>query len=160
MATKKTAGDMKQAKAVKVLTAEQAKEQFEELMNSVNREKWLNVTKNGTLKLTVSRPELSEDNKGSLIVGGTEFFLVSAGTSKTSLLISFRSYLIYTLKLKALTEKLANFPTFEDWAKKQTSDWAKFEAVGIVLSDEQKRQMYDNAKAKLGTISEDGDDDE
>lgn len=160
MATKKTAGDMKQAKAVKVLTAEQAIEQFDDLMNSVDRGKWLSVTKNGTLKLTVSRPELSEDNKGTLTVGGTTFYLVSAGTSKTSLLISFRSYLIYTLKLKALTEKLANFPTFGDWAKKQSSDWAKFEAVGIVLTDEQKRQMYDNAKSKLGTISESEEDDE
>ena len=156
---KKTASDNKQAKAVTIRTANECVNLLEELFNKVDRAKWCATTRNGALKLTTAKPALSEDEHGTLKVGNTTYYLVSAGTSKTAVLISFRSYLVYLIQCENVARRLANFPTFEEWCAKQANDWAKFEAVGIVLSDEQKRSLYDNARAKLGDAA-DADADE
>lgn len=139
-------------------TKEDAIKLHESLTSCVDIEKWLEDTKNGAFKLSVSKPENESDVHGTMKAGEKNFYLVSAGMSKTAIEISFRSYMVYVLKLKAIAEKLANFPSFDEWKAKEKSYLDGLRAVGV--TDEQIKQLYDNKKAKLGTIDESESDDE
>ena len=160
MATKKqSANDARQPKAIVSRTKEDAIKLHNELVNMVNIDEWLNNTKNGALKYTTAIPQLKEDNKGSVKVGGVTFYLVSSGTTKTAIEISFRSYLVYLLKRQAIADKLANFPTFKDWCEKNKSLFANAEILtGVKPTEENKLKMYESAKAKLGTLDEENDE--
>ena len=144
--TKKTANADKQAKAIGQRTTEQANTMLDELLTSVSRDEWMSTTKNGALKLTTSMPQLKEDNHGTLKAGGTIYYLVSAGTTKTAILISFRSFIVYKLQLKAIAERLANFPSFDEWCTKQANDWKKLEAVGVVSLTSRNKQCTTTLK--------------
>ena len=146
------------SKAFAVRTKEDAIKLHESLTSCVDIEKWLEDTKNGAFKLSVSKPENESDVHGTMKAGEKNFYLVSAGMSKTAIEISFRSYMVYVLKLKAIAEKLANFPSFDEWKAKEKSYLDGLRAVGV--TDEQIKQLYDNKKAKLGTIDESESDDE
>ena len=158
MATKKTANANRQPKAIAVRTSEQAHELYNELISRVDFEKWLQDTKNGALKLTVSRPELSEDNKGTLKAGNTTFYLVSAGTTKTALLISFRSYLVYLLKVDAIAKRLANFPTFDEWLAKSNQSMLRRMIEKGKLTKDDALEEYNDAKSKLGEDTDESDE--
>lgn len=160
MATKKTANNNRQPKAIAVRTSEQATDLYNELVAKVDFEKWLQTTHNGALKLTVSRPELSEDNRGMLKAGNTTFYLVSAGTTKTALLISFRSYLVYLLKVDAIAKRLANFPTFDEWLAKSNQSMLRRMIEKGKLTKDDALEEYNDAKAKLGEESDESDESE
>ena len=157
---KKQAAD-KQSKAVVIRTKQEAIDRLEELRNKIDVEKWLSATKNGALKLTTAKPENVDDCKGTLKAGNTIYYLVSAGVSATAIMISYRSYLVYLLKLESIAKRLADFPTFEDWCKKNASLFEKCELLtGVTPSEESKRKMYDNARAKLGDVETNEDSEE
>lgn len=146
------------SKAFAVRTKDEAIALHESLTSCVDIDRWLDDTKNGAFKLSVSKPENKSDVHGWLKAGEKVFYLVSAGMSKTAIEISFRSYMVYVLKLKAIAEKLANFPTFEEWKAKEKSYLDGLRVVGV--TEEQIRALYDNKKAKLGTLDESESDDD
>lgn len=157
---KKQATD-KQSKAVVIRTKDEALARLAELRNKVNEDEWLNTTHNGSLKLTTSKPENQDDNKGTLTAGNTTFYLVSAGVSQTSIMISYRSYLVYILKLESIAKRLAEFPSFSEWCQKNNSLFEKCELLtGIAPTEDAKRKMYDNARAKLGATEDTEDTEE
>jgi hypothetical protein len=158
--TKKQATD-KQSKAVVIRTKDEAIARLAELRDKVDVETWLNTTHNGALKLTTSKPENADDNKGALIAGNTTFYLVSAGVSQTAIMISFRSFLVYLLKLESIAKRLAEFPSFSEWCDKNKSLFEKCELLtGIAPTEDAKRRMYDAARAKLGATEDTEDTEE
>jgi hypothetical protein len=157
---KKQAAD-KQSKAVVIRTKDEAIARLAELRNKVDVEEWLSVTRNGAIKLTTAKPENLDDCKGTLKAGNTIYYLVSAGVSATAIMISYRSYLVYLLKLESIAKRLADFPTFEEWCKKNASLFEKCQLLtGIEPTDDAKRKMYDAARAKLGDVETNEDSEE
>lgn len=150
----KTANNERQPKAVIIRTAEECTKLYKEILESVNLSEWMNTTKNGAYKLTKSVPQVKEDNKGTIKVGNVTYYLVPVGKDKFNVFVSFTSYARYINYRKNLTEKLANFGTFEEWCTKQerTNKFFKY------VPEDAKLKEYNEAKAKLGELTDDDEE--
>lgn len=145
----KTANKQKSAKAVRVESAENVTSYVNELISGEMFAEFLNTTKNGTLKLSKSKPELSEDIHGTIKAGAVTIYLVSSGSSRSSVFSAFKSFVDYKDYLKRLAERAQNMKTFEDFCKTSANEWNKLAAIGIEISEEQKAKLYENYKAKF-----------
>ena len=103
------------------------------------------MTKNGTLKLTTSRPELKDDIKNTAKVGEKVFYLVPSSPNTKGVLTSLVSYCDYLDAVRIQAKKQENTKNFNEWvesveAKKQ------FEAIeliaGVSVTDDQKQALY------------------
>ena len=73
------------------------------------------MTKNGALKLTTSRPELKEDIKGTLVVDGKTFYLVPSTPNTKGVLTALVSYCDYLEAVRILAKKQENTKDLEEY---------------------------------------------
>ena len=73
------------------------------------------MTKNGALKLTTSRPEIKEDIKGKAEIDGKTFYLVPSTPNTKGVLTSLVSYCDYLEAVRILTKKQENTKDFDEY---------------------------------------------
>lgn len=115
MANKKqTANAQKQARPVFNLTRTQV---LRMLVNECDAHLGaaLNMTKNGTLKLTGSRPECKEDIKNTVSVGDKVFYLVPSSPNMKGVVTALNSYHDYLEAVRIQAKKQENTKDFETW---------------------------------------------
>lgn len=102
------------------------------------------MTKNGALKLTTSRPECKEDIKNTVSIDGKTFYLVPASPNVKGVISALASYCDYLEAVRIQAKKQSNTKKFDEWV---TSSEAKFkvdalEFAGIEVTDEMLRGLY------------------
>lgn len=115
MANKKqTANAQKQARPVFNLTRTQV---LRMLINECDAHLGaaLEMTKNGTLKLTGSRPECKEDIKNTVSVGDKVFYLVPSSPNTKGIVTALNSYHDYLEAVRIQAKKQENTKDFETW---------------------------------------------
>lgn len=150
----------KSTKALRVATSEDVTNYVSNYTNGEFFAEFLNTTKNGTLKLSKSKPENNEDEHGTIKVGLITYYLVSAGSSKSSTFSSLKSFIDYKDYLKRLAERAENMKTFDEFCKSSANEWNKLSIIGITISDEQKHTLYEQYKAKFFAAEPVGNEDE
>ena len=73
------------------------------------------MTKNGALKLTTSRPELQEDIKGTVKIDGKEFYLVPSTPNTKGVLTGLISYCDYLEAVRILAKKQEHTKEFDEY---------------------------------------------
>ncbi len=112
------------------------------------------MTKNGALKLTISRPEIKEDVKGSVEIGGKTFFLVPSTPNTKGILSALVSYCDYLEAVRILAKKQENTKDFDAYmstadAKRQFNAARKY-APESVSDDTIWRDIYAEYLKDLG----------
>lgn len=78
------------------------------------------MTKNGALKLTTSRPDLKDDVKGTVNIDGKTFYLVPSTPNTKGVLTALVSYCDYLEAVRILAKKQENTKDFDEYMS--TSD--------------------------------------
>ena len=133
---------------------------------SVGREllgRMLDLTGNGTYKLTSVKPELKEDNKGSITVGDKTFYRVFASRGQKGLFAALISaYDIFEAQ-RIWAKKIENTKDFEAWESSAEAQ-RQFEAVelltGVKVSEDQKKVLYNKYLSDRGLQANDGNGDD
>lgn len=123
----------------------------------------LDLTGNGTYKLTSVKPELKEDNRGTITVGDKTFYRVFASRGQKGLFAALISaYDIFEAQ-RIWAKKIENTKDFEAWESSADAQ-RQFEAVelltGIKVSDEQKKVLYNKYLSDRGLQADDNDETE
>ena len=73
------------------------------------------MTKNGALKLTTSRPEVKSDIKGTRVVDGKTFYLIPSTPNTKGILSALVSYCDYLEAVRILAKKQENTKEFNEY---------------------------------------------
>lgn len=73
------------------------------------------MTKNGALKLTTSRPEVKADIKGKVEVDGKTFYLIPSTPNTKGVLSALVSYCDYLEAVRILAKKQENTKDFDEY---------------------------------------------
>lgn len=73
------------------------------------------MTKNGALKLTTSRPDLKDDVKGTVNIDGKTFYLVPSTPNTKGVLTALVSYCDYLEAVRILAKKQENTKDFDEY---------------------------------------------
>lgn len=122
----------------------------------------LDLTENGTYKLTAVKPELKDDNKGSITVGDKTFYRVYASRGQKGLFASLISaYDIFEAQ-RIWAKKIENTKGYEAWEASADAQ-RQFEAVeiltGVKVSEEQKKVLYNKYLSDRGLQATNDDND-